>query len=119
MRLCRSADTTTAQFHDALAKLARTSGRAGFAIVQPETNALAGNIAASLRADDETTAEISYWLAAEARGHGLATEAVRVFTCSASRQLRRSRLRQRREPHQSAALMTHWTDGTTRRHGGK
>lgn len=76
-----TADTTTAQFHDALAKLARTSGQAGFAIVQPETNALAGNIAASLHPDDETTAEISYWLAAEARGHGLAIKAVREL-CS-------------------------------------
>lgn len=76
-----SADTTTDQFRDALAKLSRTSGQAGFAIVEPESAVLAGNIAATVDDADQTTAEISYWLAAEARGRGLATRAVQEL-CS-------------------------------------
>lgn len=76
-----SADTSTDQFRDALAKLAVTPGQAGFAIVQPDTGDLVGNIAAALDETDGTTAEISYWVAAEARGRGLATQAVREL-CS-------------------------------------
>lgn len=76
-----SADTTVDQFHDALTKLAAAPGQVGFAIIDPESESLAGNIAAAIDEADQTTAKISYWLAAEARGQGLATRAVQEL-CS-------------------------------------
>jgi len=72
-----SAETRTDQLRDAITKLAAAPRQAGFAIVRPDTGDLAGNIAAVLDDTDETAAEISYWVAAEARGRGLATQAVR------------------------------------------
>lgn len=80
-----SAATSTDHFLDALTKLAVTPGQAGFAIVRPDTGDLAGNIAAVLDEIDHTAAEISYWVAAEARGRGLATRAVREL-CSWTRE---------------------------------
>lgn len=76
-----SADTTTDQFHAALTNMAATPGQAGFAITYPGTETLAGNIAAVPAEADDTTVEISYWLAPEARGQGLATRAVQEL-CS-------------------------------------
>ncbi len=53
-----------------------------FAIVDESSGALAGNIALSLELPQHSalgSAEIMYWLAAEWRGRGLATKAVRLL----------------------------------------
>jgi RimJ/RimL family protein N-acetyltransferase len=65
--------TTPDDFRAALAGYRDRADWAGFAVVEPETGELAGNIAAMR---DGGTAEISYWLAPAARGRGLATRAV-------------------------------------------
>jgi RimJ/RimL family protein N-acetyltransferase len=65
--------TTADDFRAALARYSAEPTWAGFAIVEPDTGELAGNIAAGL---DDGTAEVSYWLARSARGRGLATRAV-------------------------------------------
>jgi ribosomal-protein-alanine N-acetyltransferase len=60
--------------------LTRQRGRpewVGLAIVDPATGELAGNIAGELEGDG--TAEVSYWVAASARGRGLAGRAVEEF----------------------------------------
>jgi RimJ/RimL family protein N-acetyltransferase len=54
---------------------------AGFAIVDASTGALLGNITLVLRDEQAETAEVSYWLAASARGRGAASEAVRTIAC--------------------------------------
>jgi ribosomal-protein-alanine N-acetyltransferase len=69
-----SPDTTSSDFRAALTEYRGRPDWAGFAIVDPGTGELAGNIAASR--DDDGTAEISYWLAASARGRGFATRAL-------------------------------------------
>lgn len=68
-----SPSTTADDFRAALAGYRDRADWAGFAVVDPETGELAGNIAAML---DGGTAEVSYWLAPAARGRGLATLAV-------------------------------------------
>lgn len=68
-----SPTTTPEDFRAALANYRGRHEWAGFAIIDPETGALAGNIAAM---QDNGIAEISYWLAPAARGRGLATQAL-------------------------------------------
>jgi [ribosomal protein S5]-alanine N-acetyltransferase len=68
-----SLTTTAEDFRAALARYRAEPTWAGFAIVDPGTDDLAGNICAVL---DDGTAEVSYWLAPSARGRGLATRAV-------------------------------------------
>jgi [ribosomal protein S5]-alanine N-acetyltransferase len=68
------AHVTAAVFRAALGRLSADPDWAGWAIVDPETGELAGNIAATRNPDG--TAELSYWLAAGARGRGLATRAL-------------------------------------------
>jgi RimJ/RimL family protein N-acetyltransferase len=63
---------------DVLAEVIRQNHRApqwiGLAIADASNGALLGNIA--LKPHSETTAEIMYWLAPQARGRGAATDAV-------------------------------------------
>jgi RimJ/RimL family protein N-acetyltransferase len=49
---------------------------AGFAITDAETGALLGNISLVPGDPAERSAEVSYWLAAEGRGRGVATDAL-------------------------------------------
>ena len=67
-----SVDTSPEHFRQALAA---AGGRGAFAraIVVPETGDLAGNLAADR---EGTVAEVHYWLAASARGRGLASRAL-------------------------------------------
>lgn len=58
----------------------REPTHAGFAIVDAASGALLGNIALVLTDPERRSGEVSYWLAAEARGRGAATDAVRVIT---------------------------------------
>lgn len=66
--------TTTADFRAALAELDRRPDRAGFAIVDAATGELAGNMSAQRQPDG--TAQVGYWVAASARGRGLARHAL-------------------------------------------
>jgi RimJ/RimL family protein N-acetyltransferase len=50
-----------------------------FAIVDPETDELLGNIALVLEANNPRSGEVMYWLAGRGRGRGLATQAVKVL----------------------------------------
>ncbi|MEJ7628506.1 MAG: GNAT family protein [Nocardioidaceae bacterium] len=68
-----SVTTTADEFRVALTELRHNAHEAGFAIIDPLTGRLAGNIGASL---EHETADISYWLAPAARGQGLARSAV-------------------------------------------
>jgi RimJ/RimL family protein N-acetyltransferase len=72
-----SAGTTVEQFQAALASMEMNDDQAGFAIVDPGTGELAGNIAASRH---DGVAELSYWVAPAARGKGLATRALAEFS---------------------------------------
>ena len=53
---------------------------AGFAITDATTGKLLGNISLVFAEPDQRRAEVSYWLAAQARGLGAATDAVRTIT---------------------------------------
>lgn len=68
------ASTTAQDFRAALERLNSRSDQAGFAIVDPATGELAGNMAAERRGDG--TVEVSYWVAAGFRGRGLAGDAL-------------------------------------------
>jgi RimJ/RimL family protein N-acetyltransferase len=59
----------------------------GYAIVEAASSTLAGNIALSPLDANGTEAEVMYWLAAAARGRGLATDAVRTLVDWAFRAL--------------------------------
>ncbi|MEX2245061.1 MAG: GNAT family N-acetyltransferase [Dehalococcoidia bacterium] len=50
----------------------------GLAITDTPTGALLGNLALTLSGEGQRRADVSYWLAAEARGRGAATDAVRT-----------------------------------------
>lgn len=53
---------------------------APFAIVGPESGALLGSVALNWLEWRHLRGEVGYWLAAEARGHGHATRAVRLIS---------------------------------------
>jgi RimJ/RimL family protein N-acetyltransferase len=59
-----------------VALLAGPPDRAGFLIADPATGERLGNLALSY---EDSVGEVSYWLAAGARGRGAATHAVRVL----------------------------------------
>jgi ribosomal-protein-alanine N-acetyltransferase len=58
----------------------RRPTHAGFAITDITTSDLLGNISLVFGDPNERTAEVSYWLAREARGRGAAADAVRALT---------------------------------------
>ena len=68
------ADLTPERVRAALADLAERGDEAGFVVCDVATGERLGNIAAS------RTGEISYWLAATARGRGAATRALRLIS---------------------------------------
>jgi ribosomal-protein-alanine N-acetyltransferase len=67
------ADATIEDFRLALDELSQREDLAGFAIIDPATGELAGNLAASL---EDGTAYIHYWIARSHRRRGLATAAL-------------------------------------------
>ena len=73
-----STETTAADFRVALTAATASSDVFARALVEPETGQLAGNLAADRAGGD---VEVHYWLAANARGRGLATLAV-LETCA-------------------------------------
>ena len=68
---------TAEQVLAAITRLRASSTDAGFVICDAVTGARLGNIALS---HDGQAGEISYWVAAEARGRGAATRALVLFT---------------------------------------
>jgi RimJ/RimL family protein N-acetyltransferase len=72
-------ELTSAAVRRAIESLAAAPSYAGLAIVDRTSGELLGNI--SLVPRESQTAEISYWLAAAARGRGAASDAVRTL-CS-------------------------------------
>ncbi|MCI0776922.1 MAG: GNAT family N-acetyltransferase [Chloroflexi bacterium] len=77
----------TKEPRDLTTELARTAIRrhlshptyAGFAITDLASGGLLGNIALVITEAERPWGEVMYWLAAPARGHGAATEAVRTL----------------------------------------
>ena len=65
----------------ALARIARDRGSAlHLAIARVEDDALIGSVGADLRRSSRLDAELGYWVAERARGHGYAARAVRLLT---------------------------------------
>ncbi len=71
---------TAAQVQAAIAANRSAPTYVGLVITDAATGALAGNIALTLPDPSCARAEVMYWLAAEARGRGFATDAVRALT---------------------------------------
>lgn len=67
----------TAQVLAAIARLREAGDAEGFLIRDAVTGQRLGNVALH---HDGRTGEVSYWVAAEARGRGVATRAVALFT---------------------------------------
>lgn len=68
---------TAGQVLVAISRLRASRTEAGFVICDAVTGARLGNIALT---HDGQTGEVSYWVAAEARGRGVATRALVLFT---------------------------------------
>ncbi len=76
----------------------RTGEDASFVICERESNALLGTIGLGLDRREHGIASIGYWLAREARGRGIATEAVKLCSRWAFRELAIERLELYTEP---------------------
>ena len=86
-----SPTVTVEEVRAAIAELLTGSpGAAGFLIADAVTNRRLGNIALT---HDGTTGDVSYWVAADARGRGAATQALRLLSGWAFATLRLSELR--------------------------
>jgi RimJ/RimL family protein N-acetyltransferase len=72
-------DLTADTVRAAIEELARTRAHAGLVITDAATGELLGN-AGLAPAAERGTGKISYWVAAEARGRGVAVRAVRLLT---------------------------------------
>lgn len=73
-------DLTPDLLRHAIEALLRRPTYAGFAIIDATTRQLLGNISLVISESVPGQAEVSYWLAAQARGRGAATDAVRTMT---------------------------------------
>ncbi len=69
-------DLTIAETQAAILRINTSVEALCFAIVEAATGGLLGNIALVIDKERSNTAEIMYWLAAAARGRGIATQAV-------------------------------------------
>lgn len=70
-------DLTVEEFRDALRRLEEQADQAGFVAVDLGTGERLANIAADRQG---ATATLSYWVAAEGRGRGAATAALRLMS---------------------------------------
>jgi [ribosomal protein S5]-alanine N-acetyltransferase len=73
-------DLTIAETEVAILKINASMESLCFAIVDLSKESLLGNIALVFNADRTDTAEMMYWLAATARGRGIATQAVTLLS---------------------------------------
>jgi [ribosomal protein S5]-alanine N-acetyltransferase len=73
-------DLTIAETEAAILKVNASLEALCFAIVDSSKDSLLGNIALVLEVDRTDTAEMMYWLAAAARGRGIATQAVTLLS---------------------------------------
>lgn len=72
-------DLTVAETEAAILRVNARTDAVSFAIVDSSTDSLLGNMALVIFPDDTGAAEMMYWLAAAARGRGIATQAVLLF----------------------------------------
>ncbi|MCI0688524.1 MAG: GNAT family N-acetyltransferase [Sporichthyaceae bacterium] len=85
-----SPTVTAAQVRTAITELAGRADAAGFVICDSDTGNRLGNIALD---HEDGIGHVSYWLAADARGRGAATRALRLFAAWAFESLELTELR--------------------------
>ncbi|MEM5773588.1 MAG: GNAT family N-acetyltransferase [Anaerolineaceae bacterium] len=73
-------DLTIAETEAAILQINANTESLCFAIVSLSEENLLGNIALAISADHPDSAELMYWLAANARGRGIATQAVNLLS---------------------------------------
>ena len=74
-----------------------TDRELNLAVTDRQSGAVLGAVGVGIRPRDEGHAEIGYWLAPEARGHGFATRALRLLSAWSLRELGIDRLELRAE----------------------
>jgi ribosomal-protein-alanine N-acetyltransferase len=74
------ADLTAGQVRSAIEAMLQSRAHLGMAVTDASTGRLLGNAGLMPAVDDPTVGQLSYWLAADARGRGAATRAVRLLT---------------------------------------
>jgi len=70
---------SVAEAEAAIQQINSSGDKPCFAIIEPQSGELLGNIALALDEPGDRSGEIMYWLAAPGRGRGIATQAVKVL----------------------------------------